>query len=327
LRRLAPFRQPENGKAIFETAITLLAFAAFWWLMLLLSQHSYLLTLALSVPTAGLLVRLFIIQHDCGHGAMFTSRAANSWTGRALGALTMTPYDMWRNSHALHHASSGHLDKRGIGDITTLTVNEYRSLSLLGRAGYRIYRHPLIMFVIGPAYLFLLHQRVPVGAMNLGLMPWLSTMGTNAAILAVSAPLIWFLGWSSFLLVHLPVICLGASIGVWLFYVQHQFEHTSWEREEDWSQPAAALHGSSFYDLPRPLMWITGNIGIHHLHHLSSRIPFYRLREALDANPELKGAGGRLTFWQSLRCVRLTLWDEERRQLVSFAQLRKPPAR
>jgi omega-6 fatty acid desaturase (delta-12 desaturase) len=237
-----------------------------------------------------------------------------------LGVLTMTPYDMWRNSHALHHASSGHLDKRGIGDITTLTVSEYKALGLFRRLGYRIYRHPVVMFVIGPAYLFLIQQRLPVGAMNAGLMPWASTMWTNAAILAISALLIWLIGWGSFLSVHLPVVWIGASIGVWLFYVQHQFEHTSWEHEGDWSHPSAALHGSSFYDLPRPLMWITGNIGIHHIHHLCSRIPFYRLQEALNAYPVLKKTG-RLTLWQSFKCVRLTLWDEDQKRMVSFAQL------
>lgn len=251
---------------------------------------------------------------------MFSSRKANDWVGRVFGVLTLTPYDMWRNSHALHHASSGHLDKRGIGDITTLTVGEYRALGPFGRLGYRIYRHPVVMFVIGPAYLFLIQQRLPVGAMKSGFLPWASTMWTNAAIVAISALLIWLMGWGSFLSVHLPVVWMGASIGVWLFYVQHQFEQTSWEHEEDWSHPSAALHGSSFYDLPRPLMWITGNIGIHHVHHLCSRIPFYRLPEALSAYPVLKSTG-RLTFWQSLKCVRLTLWDEDRKRMVSFAQL------
>lgn len=321
LRRLAPYRQSDNRKAVFETALTLGLFATSWWLMVLLSHEDYWLALLLSVPTAGLLVRLFIIQHDCGHGAMFSSRSANDWVGRVLGALTLTPYDMWRSSHALHHASSGHLDKRGIGDITTLTVREYEARGALGRLGYRIYRHPFVMFVIGPAYLFLIQQRLPVGAMTSGLMPWASTMWTNAAILVLSGSMIWLLGWGSFLSVHLPIVLMGASIGVWLFYVQHQFEHTSWEHEEGWSHSSAALHGSSFYDLPRPLMWITGNIGIHHLHHLNSRIPFYRLPEALNAYPVLKSTG-RLTLWQSFRCVRLTLWDEEQKRLITFSQMR-----
>jgi len=290
--------------------------------MVFLFQFSYWLVLAMALPTAGFLLRLFIIQHDCGHGAMFSSRRANDWIGRVLGAVTLTPYDMWRHSHALHHASSGALDRRGIGDITTLTVDEYTNLAPLRRMAYRIYRHPLIMFVIGPAYLFLLQHRLPVGAMNAGTMPWASTMGTNTGIAAISGLMIWGMGWQAFLAVHLPVVLLGASFGVWLFYVQHQFEETSWEQGSDWSHPVAAVNGSSFYDLPRPLMWWTGNIGIHHLHHLCSRVPFYRLPEALAATPELKETG-RLTLRQSFACVRLTLWDEKRKRLVPFAQLRE----
>lgn len=305
-------------RAAGELALTVALFVACWSAMLFVSAYHYGLVLLLAVPTAALLVRLFIIQHDCGHGAMFSSRAVNDWTGRLLGVVTLTPYDMWRYSHARHHASSGDLDGRGMGDITTLTVREYRALTPLRKLAYRIYRHPVVMFVIGPAYLFLCQHRLPVGAMTSGIMPWASTMGTNAGILAISAVLIWALGWGTFLGVHLPVVLLGASIGVWLFYVQHQFEETSWEKEPDWSHPAAALHGSSFYDLPQPLMWVTGNIGIHHLHHLNSRIPFYRLPEALRALPELKDIG-RLTLWQSFGCVRLGLWDENSRRLVPIA--------
>ncbi len=286
--------------------------------MMFLTSYHYGLVLLMAVPTAALLVRLFIIQHDCGHGAMFSSRPANDWTGRLLGVVTLTPYDMWRYAHARHHASSGDLDGRGMGDITTLTVREYRQLTPLRKLAYRIYRHPLVMFVIGPAYLFIFQHRVPTGAMRSERMPWASTMGTNAGILLVSGLLIWAFGWWAFLGVHLPVVVLGASIGVWLFYVQHQFEETSWEKEADWSHPEAALHGSSFYDLPAPLMWVTGNIGVHHLHHLCSRIPFYRLPEALKACPEMRDIG-RLTLWQSFGCVRLALWDEDSRRLVPIA--------
>jgi omega-6 fatty acid desaturase (delta-12 desaturase) len=318
MSRLRTFREPRNLRAAGELALTLALFVACWSAMLFLSAYHYGLVLLLAVPTAALLVRLFIIQHDCGHGAMFSSRTANDWTGRLLGVVTLTPYDMWRYSHARHHASSGDLDGRGMGDITTLTVREYRELTPLRKLAYRMYRHPIVMFVIGPAYLFVCQHRLPVGAMTSGVMPWASTMGTNAGILAVSAVLIWAFGWWAFLGVHLPVVLLGASIGVWLFYVQHQFEETSWEKEPDWSHPDAALHGSSFYDLPQPLMWVTGNIGIHHLHHLNSRIPFYRLPEALRAWPELKDIG-RLTLWQSFGCVRLGLWDEDSRRLVPIA--------
>ncbi len=275
------------------------------------------LTLPLAILAAGLMVRLFMIQHDCGHDAMFTSRRANAWVGRVLGVVTLTPYDFWRHSHALHHAGSGNLDRRGIGDIDTLTVREYSERSTFGRFCYRAYRHPLVMFGIGPAYLFIFRQRLPFGAMTSGTMPWASTMLTNLGIVSLSALLIYALGFGGFLAIHLPVVLMGASIGVWLFYVQHQFERTSWEHGHQWTHQEAALHGSSFYDLPRPLMWLTGNIGIHHLHHLSSRIPFYRLPEVLIDHPELKDIG-RITLWQSLKCVRLTLWDEERKCLVPF---------
>ncbi len=291
-----------------------------WFAMWALSQVSPILTLLAAIPTAGMMVRLFMIQHDCGHSALFTSRMVNDWVGRAAGVLTLTPYDYWRQAHALHHAGSGNLDRRGFGDIDTLTIGEYLALDRLGRLRYRLYRHPLVMFGLGPAYLFILRHRLPFGAMKQGQMPWLSTLATNLAIAAVCGLLIYLVGLPAFLLIQLPVVIIGASIGVWLFYVQHQFERTHWERNPDWKHETAALHGSSYYDLPRPLMWITGNIGIHHLHHLSSRIPFHRLPQVLKDHPELKQIG-RLTFWQSLKCVRLTLWDEKAKRLISFRDL------
>ncbi len=297
---------------------TALPFAALWVLMAWLSSISLWLTLLLAIPTGGFMVRLFMIQHDCGHGAMFTSRRANDWVGRVIGVLTFTPYDYWRHSHALHHASSGNLDRRGIGDIDTLTLEEYRARGWWGKFRYRAYRHPIVMFGIGPAYLFILQHRLPIGAMGPRVMPWLSTMLTNAAIFIFIAALVWAFGFGSLLAVQLPIVLIGASIGVWLFYVQHQFEKTSWEHDPAWSHASAALHGSSFYDLPQPLMWLTGNIGIHHLHHLCSRIPFYRLPEVLKDHPELRSIG-RITLWDSIKCVRLTLWDEARKRLVPFS--------
>jgi omega-6 fatty acid desaturase (delta-12 desaturase) len=235
----------------------------------------------------------------------------------------MTPYDCWRHTHAAHHATSGNLDQRGMGDIDTLTVREFRARPLLGRIRYRLYRHPLVMFGIGPAYLFLLKHRLPFGLMRAGWKPWVSAMATNFAIALIAATLIWFIGVKAFLLVHLPVILLAATFGVWLFYVQHQFEQTTWERGEDWNLHADALHGSSHYDLPAVLRWFTANIGIHHVHHLCSRIPYYRLPQALRDHPELRGLG-RLTLLQSFSCVRLVLWDEAQRRLVSFRDVRAP---
>jgi omega-6 fatty acid desaturase (delta-12 desaturase) len=281
--------------------------------------------LLFTIPAAGLLVRLFMIQHDCGHNALFTSRRANDWTGRILGVLTLTPYDFWRHAHALHHASSGNLDRRGIGDIDTLTVREYLALSTWGKLRYRIYRNPIVIFGLGPAYLFILQHRLPIGSMNRGAMPWLSTLLTNLGIAALCAVLIYAVGLPTFLLIQLPIVMVGASIGVWLFYIQHQFERTYWEHEPEWSHPDAALHGSSFYDLPAPLMWITGNIGIHHLHHLSSRIPFYRLPHILADYPELRNIG-RITLWESFKCVKLSLWDEDRKQMVPFSAIRASAA-
>lgn len=318
--RLAPYRLPDNRRAIIEIAVTALPFVALWFTMWAVSQVSLVLTLLAAIPTAGLMVRLFMIQHDCGHSALFTSRKANDWVGRIAGVLTLTPYDYWRQSHAMHHAGSGNLDRRGIGDIDTLTVGEYLALTRLGRLRYRLYRHPLVMFGLGPSYLFLLRHRLPFGAMKQGRMPWLSTIATDLAIAAVCGLLIYTVGLGAFLLIQLPIVMIGASVGVWLFYVQHQFERTHWERNPDWRHETAALHGSSYYDLPRPLMWITGNIGIHHLHHLASRIPFHRLPKVLEDHPELKQIG-RLTLWQSLKCVRLTLWDEDAKRLVSFREV------
>jgi omega-6 fatty acid desaturase (delta-12 desaturase) len=262
-----------------------------------------------------------MIQHDCGHGSFFPSKPANDWVGRAIGVVTMTPYDHWRRSHAIHHATSGNLDRRGIGDIDTLTVSEYFARNWRDRLGYRLYRHPLVMFGVGPLYLFLIEHRLPFGFMSKGAMPWLSTMTTNAGILIAASLLIWGAGLTPFLAVQLPTIAIAAAAGVWLFYVQHQFEGTTWEGAADWSQPEAALHGSSYYDLPPPLLWFSGNIGVHHVHHLSSGIPLYRLPEVLRNHPELREVG-RLGLWESLACVRLALWDAEKRRMVSFGEAR-----
>ena len=239
------------------------------------------LSFALAPLAAGLLIRLFLIQHDCGHGSFFPNKHANDWVGRALGVLTVTPYDLWRRSHAIHHASSGNLDRRGIGDIKTLTVHEYFARDWRGRLSYRLYRHPLVMFGVGPAYTFLIESRLPFGFMRKGAMPWVSTMTTNAGIALAAASLILCVGFTTFVIVHVPIVVLAATMGVWLFYVQHQFEATTWDEATDWSQPEAALHGSSHYDLPLPLRWFSANIGVHHVHHLSSGVPFYRLPEIL----------------------------------------------
>ena len=317
-RRLAPYRSPRTLRGILEVVTTAVPFVMAWGLMYLgLRFELYWLYALLLLPAAGLLVRLFMIQHDCGHGAFLARRRHNDWLGRVISVLTLTPYDHWKRSHAIHHASSGNLDRRGIGDIDTLTVAEYRARSPWARLRYRAYRHPAVMFGIGPAYLFLLQNRLPLGFMRQGWQPWISTMATNLAVVVAAGLMIWAIGLVPFLLVHLPIVVLAAAAGVWLFYVQHQFEETHWSETKDWNVHNAALHGSSHYDLPLVLRWFTANIGVHHVHHLASRIPFYRLPEVLRDHPELKDVG-RLTLWQSLQCVRLALWDEQAKRLISF---------
>ena len=319
---LTPYRQQSRFRSISELAMTAGLFAVAWLVMLASLSVGYWLTLLLAVPTAGLLIRMFLIQHDCGHGALFRRKATNDWIGRAIGVLTLTPYDPWRRSHAVHHASSGNLERRGIGDVKTLTLREYKSRSWLRRMQYRLYRHPLILFGIGPIYQFVIEHRLPVGYMRAGWEPWVSTMATNAALAAIVGLLMWAVGVVPFLMVHIPVVIIAACIGVWLFYVQHQFDETHWEHEEDWDVHEAAFHGSSHYDLPPVLRWFTANIGAHHIHHLCARIPFYRLYEVIRDYPELAYIG-RLTFWESIRCVKLALWDEDNRCLVSFADARR----
>lgn len=321
LKDIAPYREPDPTRSIVELAITVAPFVLLWVTIWAAIDAGYWIGMLLALPAAGLLVRLFLIQHDCGHGSFFRRRATNDWVGRIIGVLTVTPYDYWRRSHALHHASSGNLDNRGIGDIDTLTVDEFRARAPWRRFLYRVYRHPVTMFGVGPAYQFLLRHRLPLGLMRQGWRPWISAMATNAGIVIVAALIMARIGVVPFLLVQIPITILAASIGVWLFYVQHQFDGAHWEREDDWSFHESALHGSSHYDIPRVLRWFTANIGVHHVHHLSSRIPYYRLPEVLRDRPELRDVG-RLTLLQSFKAVRLVLWDERQRRLISFREAR-----
>ena len=321
-RRLARYRNPNSLRSLFEIAITtapLVLISVLAWIAL--SRHVWW-GLLLVVPAAGFLMRLFMIQHGCSHGAFFRWKGLNDWVGRAIGVVTLTPYDYWRHSHVLHHATSGALDRRSLGGVETLTVDEYLALPKIKRFGYWLYRHPLVMFGLGPAYMFLLQHRMPIGMMRDGWRPWLSVQLTNLAILAFAAVMMMTVGVLPFLLVYLPVIVLAASAGVWLFFVQHQFEETYWARSEDWSFHEAALRGSSHYDLPPILRWFTANIGIHHIHHLNSRIPYYRLPQVLRDEPKMR-AMGRLTMLASIRCVGLALWDESSRRLISFRELRR----
>jgi omega-6 fatty acid desaturase (delta-12 desaturase) len=322
LRKLiAAYARPHSKRAAVELLVTALPFFALMAALFVALDHGWWAALLLSIPAGALLVRLFMIQHDCGHGAFFRSRRLNDIVGRVIGVLTMTPYAFWRRCHAVHHAGSGNLDRRGIGDVRTMTVREYLSASSRERLFYRLYRHPLVLFGIGPGWLFLVRHRIPTASMMREREAWISVLGTNAALLGMGAVLAATLGWATFLMGYLPVALLGATAGVWLFYVQHQFEDTYWAHEPQWDFATAAVSGSSYYDLPGLLRWVTANIGFHHLHHLSSKIPSYRLRDCFRSNPEFRKAN-RLTLWSSLRAARLALWDEDTRKLVSFRQVR-----
>lgn len=313
----ALYKKPDLSRAVLQIVTTSLVFAICVSAMYLSLAHGYWLTLLLAVPTAGCALRFFVIQHDCGHGSFFASKTANDMTGRLISILTITPYAYWRRLHALHHASSSNLDRRGFGDIDTLTTDEYAALSPLRRLGYRIYRHPVFLLAIGGPLHFLILQRFPMTLRVPAWEMWGSVMLHNIAICVFYSGLVYLLGWEHFAILVLPVLIFAAAMGVWLFYVQHQFETTTWDAAESWDRKTAALLGSSYYVLPRILRWFTGNIGLHHIHHLCSHIPNYRLQECLDAMPELKSIN-RLTVLESLKTASLALWDPEKRRLVSF---------
>jgi acyl-lipid omega-6 desaturase (Delta-12 desaturase) len=322
VRKLQPYRKADALRGTLEIAVTAIPFVLGWFTVRWALEHGHVWLYALLLlPVAGLLVRLFMIQHDCGHGSFVPSRWGNDWVGRALSVLTLTPYDHWRHTHAVHHANSGNLDGRGIGDVMTLTVAEYMARPWRGRLRYRLYRHPAVLLGFGPFYLFFLQNRLPIGFMRTGWKPWFSTMATNGAIAVACALMVLWAGPEALLLIHLPIVLLAALGGVWLFYVQHQFERTHWARGDCWKARESALHGSSHYDLPSVLKWLTANIGVHHVHHLASRIPYYRLPEVLHDHAELRDVG-RLTWRQSLTGLRLVLWDEQDKRLISFKELR-----
>jgi acyl-lipid omega-6 desaturase (Delta-12 desaturase) len=316
---LHAYRASDFKRSIFEIIVTAGPFVALWLATWAAFQVSFWLSLLVAIPAGAFLVRLFLIQHDCGHGAMFKKKASNDWVGRVLGVFTMTPYDVWRKQHSIHHATHGNLDKRGMGDINIFTLQEYRALPFHKRFAYQLYRHPLVMFGLGPSFVFFLLYRYPSGLMRAGWIYWASAMGTNLAIAVTAAAVMLLVGWQAFLAVHVPIVVIGATIGIWLFYVQHQFEDAFWEEGEDWSLQDAALYGSSFYDLPKPLRWLTANIGVHHVHHLYSKIPFYKLQNVMDDFPELAGFR-RLTFVESLACLKLRLWDEDAKRMVTLRE-------
>ncbi len=324
-RILAQYREPILSRSIFELTVTLVPFVVIWALAWWAVSISPWLALALASVNAAFLMRLFMIQHDCGHGSFFKNRQLSDWVGRFLGVVTLTPYDVWRKNHSIHHATTGNLDRRGTGDLPTLTIREYRQKSWIGRAMYRLLRNPIFLLGVVPFYLFFLQNRLPVGQMRSGQVYWISALATDAAIAAALGVIVWLGGLDVLLLVFLPTTLLAAMAGVWFFYVQHQFEDTVWDHDDQWTVQEAALNGSSYYDLPGVLRWVTANIGVHHVHHLASRIPFYRLSEVIRDH-DILAQSQRITLWESFRCARLHLWDEKSRKLLSFSDARSVAA-
>jgi omega-6 fatty acid desaturase (delta-12 desaturase) len=325
-REVARYAHADNRKAVWQVVNTFVPYLGLWALMVYTVQQglSYWITLALAVVAALLLVRIFIFFHDCGHGSFFSSPRANTLLGYVSGILTFTPYHDWRHAHAIHHATAGNLDRRGVGDVWTMTVEEYRSASQGTRLGYRLIRNPLVMFSFGPAWSFLVRQRWPrFGARRSDVT---SVIITDVAIAAIIVAASLTIGLDTYLLIQLPVILIAGVLGLWLFYVQHQYEGVYWARDGQWDATQAALEGSSYYKLPKVLQWFTGNIGLHHIHHLRPRIPNYRLQACYDAVPAMQAVKP-LTFRESLKSLRMNLWDEEQQKLVSFRMLSASPDR
>jgi omega-6 fatty acid desaturase (delta-12 desaturase) len=317
---VAPFRGAVRRRSVLQLTVTAVCFLSLWAAMYLSLSVHYGLTLLLALPTGGFLMRLFMIQHDCGHGSYFESRRARDIVGFCIGVLTLTPYQYWRRTHAYHHAHSGDLDLRGFGDIDTMTVREYRSQSFWRRLGYRVYRNPIVLLGIGPAFHVLIKHRFPWDVPRSWKQAWASVWWTNLSIALIWVAMAFTIGLRDFLLVQAPITLLTCALGVWLFYVQHQFEDTYWHNHDDWNYFDAALHGSSHLVLPKWMQWLTASIGLHHVHHLNPQIPNYRLQDCLDSSPDLQRAT-RVTVVDGWRLLRLALWDEDQKKLVGFRGL------
>jgi acyl-lipid omega-6 desaturase (Delta-12 desaturase) len=316
---LKRFEQPDTRKAALQIADTLIPYVALIALMYLtiLWKMPYFVTFLLAIPASAFMVRLFVFFHDCSHGSYLASPRLTKILGTCLGILVFMPFFEWRARHAGHHSTSGNLDRRGIGDVWTMTVNEYDQSSGFRRLLYRISRHPAVMFGLGPLYILLIAHRLPSRRARRDAI--LSVIFTDLMIAAILILAVLTIGIKSYLMIELPIIFMGGAAGVWLFYIQHQFDPSYWTRNEQWNSTEAALQGSSFYKLPKLLQWFSGNIGFHHIHHLRPRIPNYNLERCLKETPELQ-LDCPLTLWRSLKSVQLNLWDETRRTLVSFRE-------
>jgi omega-6 fatty acid desaturase (delta-12 desaturase) len=316
---VAQYQDPNVWRSTWQLVNSIVPYVGMWVLMWLSLEVSYWLTLALAVPAAGFLVRIFIIFHDCGHGSFFKSQKANDVWGILTGVLTFTPYYHWRHDHAVHHATAGNLDRRGIGDVLTITAQEYLALPPWRKFTYRVMRQPLIMFTVGATGVFLIAHRFSrkdVGKREKDGVVW-----TNLALAGIFALMSALIGWQAYVMIQLPILVFAATTGVWLFYVQHNFEGTYWARREEWDYFQVAMKGSSFYRLPKLLQWFTGNIGFHHIHHLSPKIPNYKLERCFKENPIFQQVRP-LSFGRSLRSLAYRLWDEERQKMISFRGLR-----
>jgi omega-6 fatty acid desaturase (delta-12 desaturase) len=320
---LAPYARPRLGRSVLDLLTSVVPYLALCAGMYRLLGVSYWLALLTAVPASGFLLRTYVIFHDCAHGSFLPSKRANAWTGILTGLLVYSPFSAWRHEHAGHHATSGDLDRRGVGDVATLTVAEYHARPWRARLGYRLFRNPLIMFGLGPIWALVIAPRlIPRDARPRAKR---SRAGTDAAIVATVGALVWAVGWKDYVLLQAPAVILAGAAGVWLFYVQHQFEDAYWQRSEDWSFAAAALEGASHLRLPKVLQFFTGNIGLHHVHHLNAKIPNYNLQRAHEENAFLHAAP-ELTLWDGIRATRLKLYDEHAGRLVTFREGRRAAA-
>jgi acyl-lipid omega-6 desaturase (Delta-12 desaturase) len=318
--RLAPYAKPRVARSLLDIATSVVPYLALTALMYMLVHISVLIVLVLAVPAAGFLVRTFIVFHDCAHGSFLPNRTANRCVGIACALLVFMPFHSWRHEHAVHHATAGDLDHRGMGDIETLTVAEYRSLDWPQRLVYRLMRNPLVMLGMGPFWALVLEPRlVPPWARR---RFWRTIVATDIALVAAIGTLCVLFGWQTVVLVQAPAAMLAGAVGIWLFYVQHQFEGVYWKRHDSWSYADSALRGSSYLKLPKILQFFTGNIGLHHVHHLSARIPNYNLQRAHDDNPVFHDVPT-LSLWDGIRTLRLKLYDEQRGRLVGFSAARR----